>query len=556
LAAARLKTLRAEEIAARLDDRFHLLTGGNRAALPRQQTLRATIEWSYNLLSDAERVLLQRLSVFAGGWALEAAQSVCSDVGQDASLPYNILDLLTRLADKSLVNVERAQGQETYYRMLETIRQYAREKLIESGEEAALRQRHLDYYVQLAERAEPELVSFDQFAWLDRLESEFDNIRTALEWSLTTDIESGLRLISALRWFWITSTHANESSGYLSRLLQLSVQEVVAPVIRAKALAVLSEMLLGRSEIVWARQLVEESLELCHATGDEQGEALALEILGAVLLNQGSGSEATQLFERCLALSRAHNDHIRTGEALLRFSEETTNLLRHAQLLQEAHAIFLAQGHWVGLALTLNDQSQLAIWQGDYALARRWIKESKELTQRARALAGQLAFGMIASGRLALHEGDYIRARIELEESAHLLQETGQRLLSFWAMSDLGYVALRQGDWQRAHHLWVQSMHSFRESSVPSGVVYSLEGLASLGVQLGRLACAARLLAWANATRKATSDTRPPVEQADVDRDLAIIRAQLDDATFEAEQEVGRKMTMDEAIAYALEEQG
>lgn len=173
LAAARLKTLRAEEIAARLDDRFHLLTGGSRAALPRQQTLRATIEWSYNLLSVPEQRLLQRLSVFAGSWTLEAAEIVCGDAaplsqigrgvgGEGQGEGDDMLDVLTHLADKSLVNIERTQGQETRYRMLETIRQYAREKLIEAGEEATLRQRHLDYYVQLSERAEPELVSFDQ----------------------------------------------------------------------------------------------------------------------------------------------------------------------------------------------------------------------------------------------------------------------------------------------------------------------------------------------------------------------------------------------------------
>jgi len=163
-----------------------------------------------------------------------------------------------------------------------------------------------------------------------------------------------------------------------------------------------------------------------------------------------------------------------------------------------------------------------------------------------------LAFEMHLSGRLAWREGDYPRANAELEDVVHWLQEAGNNMNSSWAMSDLGYVSLRQGDLPRARHLWTQSLHNFHEANYPIGVVYNIEGLASLAVQQGQPARAARLLTWADAIRVAISDTRPPVEQADVDRDLAIIHAQLDDDTFQAEQEAGRKMTMDEAIAYAL----
>ena len=199
LAAARVKALSVEQIAARLDDQFRLLTGGSRTALPRQQTLRALIDWSHNLLGEAERTVLRRLSVFAGGWTIEAAEAVGAGEGVDGS---DVLDLLTQLVNKSLVMFEERTGQ-ARYRMLETIRQYAREKLVESGENEAVRDRHLSFFVRLAEEAAPELLGKDVKAWLDRLEREIENVRMALDWAKgTARLRDGLRLATALEWFW------------------------------------------------------------------------------------------------------------------------------------------------------------------------------------------------------------------------------------------------------------------------------------------------------------------------------------------------------------------
>jgi len=195
LAAARVKAVSVEQIAARLDDRFRLLTGGSRTALPRQQTLRATIDWSHSLLTEAERVLLRRLSVFAGGWTLDAAQAVCSC---DPVCADDVLDLLAHLVDKSLVLFDLGDGQ-ARYRMLETIRQYARDKLLESAEAATVRERHLSYYLKLAQYAEPKLHGPEQFEWLGRLDNEHDNLRAALECSLAGgQADQGLELASAL----------------------------------------------------------------------------------------------------------------------------------------------------------------------------------------------------------------------------------------------------------------------------------------------------------------------------------------------------------------------
>jgi predicted ATPase/DNA-binding SARP family transcriptional activator len=244
LAAARVKVLSIDQIAHRLDNCFQLLTGGNRTALPRHQTLRATMDWSYGLLSETEQMLLRRLSVFAGGWTLSAAEAVCADTlppaphlrGELSSVngglrgvrvpgirPDEILDLLTQLVDKSLVLAEE-QDKEARYRLLETVRQYGREKLIEAGEVEVVSKRHLDWYLSLAERSEPELRRPNQIVWFKRLEVERDNLRAALAWSLESEeVEAGLRLAGALRWFWFVRGCMSEGREWLEGMLSRSL---------------------------------------------------------------------------------------------------------------------------------------------------------------------------------------------------------------------------------------------------------------------------------------------------------------------------------------------
>jgi predicted ATPase len=210
LAAARVNVLTTAQIAVRLDDRFCLLSRGSRTALPRQQTLRATIDWSWSLLTDSEKLLLGRLSLFAGGMDLEAVEAVCSGDGLDM---YHLLDLVSALANKSLIIARREQGQETRYRLLDTIRQYARERLKKTGQSVIYRNQHLNYFLHLGEEAEQALVGSDQVAWMKRMERELDNVRAALSWARETDVEAGLQLISALWRFWL-HTYVSEGTTY------------------------------------------------------------------------------------------------------------------------------------------------------------------------------------------------------------------------------------------------------------------------------------------------------------------------------------------------------
>jgi predicted ATPase/class 3 adenylate cyclase len=293
LAASRVKMLNVEQIAARLDDAFRLLTGGSRTALPRQQTLRALIDWSYNLLTTEEQTALRGLSVFIGGWTLEAAESVCEN--------SNMLDLLTHLVDKSLVIVDYSHNDKPRYYLLETIRQYAREKLAERSETKSVRDRHFAYFLSLAERAEPQVQGPEQLIWFDRLELELDNFRAALEWSLEageTGAEAGLELASSLWWFSFMRTFQDQG-----RLLEQALRASnisTDPLKRANALV----------RLAWVNFYDEtagdEGLALARSLGSTGRESLALALFGraAWLVYQNDNAGGIALFEEGLILFR------------------------------------------------------------------------------------------------------------------------------------------------------------------------------------------------------------------------------------------------------------
>ena len=233
LAAARVNVLSAAQIADRLDDAFRLLTKGSRTALPRHQTLLGALEWSYELLSGPERVFFNRLSVFRGGFTLEAAEQVCSGDGLES---YEVLDVLSQLIDKSLVVVEQDSGSEARYRLLEVLRLYGAERLAETGRTEDVRGRHASFFLTVAERAGPELATSKQVLWLDRLESDYDNFRAAMAWALESNGgETALRIASELTWFWIYHRHVSDGQEWLERVVQHS--EDAPPTLRAIGLA-------------------------------------------------------------------------------------------------------------------------------------------------------------------------------------------------------------------------------------------------------------------------------------------------------------------------------
>jgi len=315
LAAARVRVLTPEQIAGRLDDRFRLLSGGSRTALPRQQTLRALIDWSYDLLPAPEKTLLRRLSVFAGGWALEAAESVCS--GEDVA-EREVLDLLSRLVAKSLVMVEPPDAGQVRYRLLENLRSYARERLMETAEADAIAARHAAWFLAFAEEARPKLSGPEQALWLDRLERDHDNLRAALRACQQTDPGVGLRLARALAVFWRIRGYLSEGCGWLG--LFLGAAPDAPDPDRANALNAFGTLNWSCGDFVAARAAHESCLGIMRALADQNGVATALNNIALATEAEGDLDAARHLYEESLAIYRALGMKGKTASVLVNLS--------------------------------------------------------------------------------------------------------------------------------------------------------------------------------------------------------------------------------------------
>ena len=552
LAAARVQTLSVDQISVGLDDRFHLLTGGSRTLLPRQQTLRALIDWSYDLLSENERLLLQRLSVFAGAWTLEAAQQVCSDVERDNISPYDILDLLDQLVNKSLVvAVKDSSSEETRYRMLETIRQYARDRLSEAGGGDIVRQRHLTYFVKLTAQAEPELYRSNQVFWLNKLDEELDNLRTALEWALTTDVESGLQIVAGpIYRFWLFHSTYRELGNWLAQFLEHYDQSTP---LNVRALAIQSQCV-GNNEgnFKEAHLLAEKSLQMARSLRDRQSEAFSLSILGGFTLLQGSVGEAIPLLEQSLALYRELGDKVGQTSTIDWLSINNSDLARAASYAREGLELCRELGDLAGVASILTTLARLTYSRGDFSSPTPWLEEVLSLS---RQLGDQVREdeALITYGTLAFWQGDYQRAIAFYEEGILLGEKIGYHYQNLWAQIYTAYAVLRQGDIHKAHLLFANGIHDMQKANLLIGLVFAMEGLASLQVNQGQAERGVQLFAWADALREKLGDPRPPVEQASVERDLAIIRSKVDEGEFTRLSTEGRTMTVEQAIDFALQ---
>jgi non-specific serine/threonine protein kinase len=426
LAAARVKLLSVAQIAERLDDRFRLLTGGSRTALPRQQTLRALIDWSYDLLSTAEQALLRRLAVFAGGWTLEAAEAVCTG---EAVGEGEVLDLLGRLVDKSLVLVEAPAGA-VRHRLPETVRQYARDRLVEAGEVGPVRARHLDYFLEMAERLAPELEGRGLQAAMRRLESEHDNLRAALDWSLAdAGRQVALRLTSSLFRFWVTPGYYTEGRQWAERVLAglapeaSSAPEAVQPgeqTSLARVYWTAGTFAWMQGDLARAREMTEESLAICRRLDEKETLASVLLTFGLVLNSQGAYEQAVTAAEESVTLLRALNN-----KWLLAVALGTLGAIRHsrgdkvpaAALYEESLCLHREVGNTWYMAAMLSNLGHLALDGGDDRLATRRYEESLALS---REIENRLhtAIGLSGLAGIALRAGHSMAAARLLGTSA------------------------------------------------------------------------------------------------------------------------------------------
>ncbi|MGH2603084.1 MAG: ATP-binding protein, partial [Dehalococcoidia bacterium] len=432
LAAARVRVLPPEAIAARLDDRFRLVAGGARDLLPRHQTLRALIDWSHDLLTDAERVLLRRLSVFAGGFTLEAADVVCGlrkqETGNRERVPppppvpsslfpapsEDILDVLSSLVEKSLV-VADAHGEAARFTLLESIRVYAGEKLVTSGEEDAIRDGHAAHYLDLGERACAELRGPAQVEWLARLEEEHNNLREALRWLLDRrQAARATRLCAAIYRFWYVNGYFTEGRAWLA--WALAAPPAGPSVARAEVLYAAGAFANLQGDRVAARRLLEESIDLWRELEDQEGLANALDYLGLVALYDGDVAETRALFQQTLPMRRA-------------------------------------LGRPWGLAMTLDKLGNLAYWESDDEAARPYYEESLQYMRKAGHLHG-MATELIALGRVAHQQGREAEAAALFHEALALSRELKAGEYTASCLEGLAGVDARAGRAVRSARLF------------------------------------------------------------------------------------------------------
>jgi predicted ATPase/transcriptional regulator with XRE-family HTH domain len=549
LAAARVGGMSVEMIAAHLDDRFRLLSTGSGDLPTRQRTLRATLDWSWDLLGSRERTLLSRFSVFAGGWTLEAA-AVCAGEGMDY---WAVVDGIDGLVNRSLVHWDESPEGAVRYRLLESARQHAAEQLVAAGEEAATRDGHLAYFLALADLADPELRGAEQGVWLDRLELEHDNLRAALGWARDREAtELELRLAGALWRFWSMRDYFGEGRRRLEGAL--AAGGPVAPGTRAKALNAAGDLAAEQGDLGREVVLQEEALAIWRDLGDRPGIAVSLNRLAWAASLQGDFGRAVALREECLALQRALEDSSDIADSLSHLGWVTAlrgDFERAVALDEEAMAIWRGLGNRTGIAYALNGLGRAAGWQGDFARATALDEEAmaicRELGDRT-GIAGTLTHLGWVAGR----QGDLTHAAALLEESLILQRELGDRRGIARSLSHLGPVVGRQGGHGRAPALLTESLRICRDIGARDLAAEGLEGMAYVVLARGQPGRAALLGGSAESLRTALGMPLPPALRADRAQLMQTIRAAVGEATFAAAWAEGQAMTLDEAIAPAL----
>jgi predicted ATPase/class 3 adenylate cyclase len=555
LAAARVKVLTVSQILARLGDRFRLLAGSRRTGPSRQLTLQAAMDWSYNLLAEKERAVLRRCTVFAGGCTLEAVETVCSGQGVETT---EVLDLLTQLVDKSLLLAD-AQRDGGRYRMLETIRHYGRQKLVDSAEGVEARRKHFEWYCGFVERVQVRLSGgsddvSDEVDYLDQLEREHDNLRAALEWCIANgEAEKALRLATSLSEFWVIRGHLSEGREWLLRALQRS-EEGVPAALHAKALHWMGHFAQSQAGLSVARRYYDDSLKIYQHLNDKEGIALLLRRIGSMLAHQGDISARTFL-EESLTIYRELGQKPGMASALgsLGSLERFQGNYDAARDLSEQSLVLRREsGDAEGTAWALRNLARVSIRRADFEMALRHLEEGLEIFRKLSEQAG-VAWTLINMGDIACLRGDGEAARAYFEDSLAIFDKLGEKQGIGWALYGLGDVAFLQCAYATAETLYAKGLLVFRELAVMPGVFAGLAGFARLASRHEHPTRAARLHGAAEALReimayKMPTDSWQSGSVTDARRNLA--REGLSAAWAE-----GRAMTLEQAIEYALADQ-
>ena len=512
LAAARMRSLSIEEINRRLSDRYKVLSGGSRVALERQQTLRALVGWSYDLLQENERVFFDRLSVFVGGFDLAAAEQICS---ADPLTPDDVIDLLASLVEKSLVMVEQPEG-ETRYRLLETISDYARERLIKREDVAATATRHCNYFLSFAQTAKKNLAGRDQAQWMRRLEHELDNLRAAIALSLTDAIDDAVavKLQVALMRFWVLRGYTSEGRANARAVLELpGIQKPV--VARAHALYVAGVLAVNQSDHAEALTLLTECLEIHRALGNARETAATLSTLSVVHLARGSLTAAQDCEEQALAIFRELKDTVGEGIGLLHLGE-------------------------ISIQLHQGDKARERL-AASLALARKLGHHELESDCECRL------------GEQSLLEGDLHDARERFARSLKVCRTAEDKRGEASAVAWLGRADAAAGDTATARRRLLEAQRAFREFGMNAEALDCLEDYAELLQFVGENDVATRLFATADASRETLALPRAALRQARWRAGVEAARAAMGAGAFDAAWRESRLLNLDDAVDLAVE---
>jgi predicted ATPase/DNA-binding SARP family transcriptional activator len=591
LAATRVRTLPLAEIALRLEDRFRLLTDGGRTAVPRHRTLRATVDWSYGLLGERERLLFDRLSVFSGGWSLEAAEEVCSGDGIDRD---EVLDLLTRLVDQSMVGVVGAGGR---FRMLETLREYARARLEESGRAADIRRRHVAYYLALADRADPRVPGSEQWKWYRGLEPDGDNLRAALTRSLDDgDTTSALGLAACLGLYWFLGNQ-EEGRRWLPHLLEAAPSSRTP--YRARALLAYG-LVQAFHRTDESGRAGREALSICEELGDRWEGATAKLLIVLEVVENGDVSEATRLLNEAELVFRTVDD--RRGEAIAWWLRSTVglqagDLALAAETGKRALERFRELGDAWGMASVLGALAEVARRHGDRREAVVMCEESLALS-RLGGLAYAEQDDLVRLGTLFMLLGEEDRAESLCAESLALANRIGYHVGAALSYNAMGMLARRRNELDLASECHLAAVAIFREASgrvgmgglvglaqslsclgfckevsgnleeaeryhkealsavsehgAPLPIALCIEGLAGVAAASGDAERAAWLLGSAAAMRDRVVAPLLEPERADVDRASATARAAIGGEAFERARQQGRAADLRRVLNHLL----
>jgi len=546
LAAARIKLLPPPALLARLGQRLAVLTSGVRDAPARQQTLRKTIDWSYQLLNADEQRLFRRLSVFVGGCTLQAIEALCAAL--DTQTPaVSVLDGAASLIDKSLLQQIEQEAEEPRFVMLETIREYGREALAAPGEAEVTHQAHAAYYLALAEAAAQAWNGPQQAVWFARLEQEHDNLRASMYWLLERgEAEMALRLGTALWWFWYAHEHRNEGWNLLERALARS--EGVSVPLCARALWAAGSLVGSLGQFEQGEVLCQESLALFREIGDTQGMGDATFHLAHIAFARWDLAAARKLFEESLVLLRETGDKTLTAWALNALALVVLYQGEYARvhpLAEQEIEMFREEGDTTGVAIALMTLARVVFWQGDLVRAQTLAEESLARASETGITSAE-ALALALQGEIALAQGETTTARLLIEQSHTLWQEVGNQGMLASTRSLLGKVLAVGGDHTAARTMYEESL--LRGLAIVD-IAPTVEGLAVVAAAQGETTWAVRLLAAAAALRDSLGAPLPPVSRADYERSLAAARAQLGEQAFAVAWAEGRGMTWEQALA-------